>query len=164
MERHNGPIDQCILGTLRTQCRKYSTLVWRGVFGISLLVYGAAVSACGGGSSGTGESGSLGQILDRSCQPLGSVDLSAVGLETTDQFSAEDGTFRLAQTTSSRVQVSDGTRGVDVDISAPTCILIVYDQGQAVSVSSYPLTELSGCSIEGIQGRESLNEPLQCGE
>ena len=117
------------------------------------------VNACGGGSSGTGEDDTVGQMIDRFCQPVGSFDMSQVGLETTAQLTADDGTFTLTPTGASSVQVSDGSRGREVDVSRPVCVLIVYDGGAVVSVNAYPRESLVECSIDGVResgGRQQL--------
>jgi hypothetical protein len=85
--------------------------------------------------------------------------MSQVGLETIEQLTAKDGTFTLTPTGASSIQITDGSRGREVDVSNPMCVLIVFDAGEVVSVNAYPRSTLLECSIEGVlesNGRRGL--------
>lgn len=121
------------------------------------------LAGCGGGSSGTGESEQLGQVVDRACQPIGSLDMGSIGIATVAPLSGEDGSFSLAPTSSNTIRIPDETSGSAVDLSAPLCILVVYDGGEIVAVNTYPFEELLECSIEGVRATVPAENLPPCG-
>jgi len=138
-----------------TASRQTEAKRWlRGLFLVGSMLY---LAGCGGGSSGTGETESNGQVVDPACTPVASVDLAAVGLPTVEESSAPDGTFTVDPEA-----VGDGTipwgesaEGAG-NSTEPTCSLVVYAEGMILAIDTYPAELLEECSVEGL--REKLPE------
>jgi hypothetical protein len=129
-----------------------------------ITVITLTLNACGGGSSGTGENERIGRVVDQACRPVASLDMAEVGIEATDDLSAEDGSFELAPSVSRTIQVPFEAGGREIDVSGPTCILMVYDRGTVISVNSYPLMDLPECSIDGVRGIVGRYQLPKCTE
>jgi hypothetical protein len=119
-----------------------------------IMIFG--ISACGGGSSGTGESEDTGIILDSSCVPVPNVNLAELGIEAVEEASSENGTFTIIPDSDDSIAIpsepeSGGDTPVSVDLSEPTCVVISYEDATVSSVLSFPQEELSECSVSGIQ-------------
>lgn len=133
----------------------------------ALFLAGSMVylTGCGGGSSGTGEIESSGQVVDPACTPVASVDLAAVGLPTVEESSRADGTFSLAPDAADPgalpAEESDDTTGLSRE---PTCVLLVYDAGMVVAMDTYPAELLEQCSIEGLRAKDPGAAAALCGE
>lgn len=107
--------------------------------------------ACGGGSSGTGESSnSAGVLVDSNCQPICGVDLDDLGIMATESTSSCDGSFRPEPEADQTILVPIGESAVALDATDPVCIILSYQDRAVVSVLSYPLDFLSECSIEAV--------------
>ncbi len=138
---------------------------------LAILFFGNVLSVgCGGGSSGTGETGvggvraSEGQIVDSSCIPVSDVDLPSLGLGTTQDVSGDDGAFTLDSNTPQRVPAPPGAASPELDGSQPSCIVIVYENGTVISSNVYPLADLPECSIEGLEGVVPAEDLPSCGD
>lgn len=126
----------------------------RNCIAASLFVF--CLSACGGGSSGTGESDDTGLILDSSCTPVPSVNLSELGIDALEESSGEDGTFTIIPDPDDSVAIpsepeSGGDTPVSIDLTEPSCVVISYEDDTVSSVLAFPQEELSECSVSGIQ-------------
>lgn len=138
---------------------------------LAVLVLGSVFSVgCGGGSSGTGETGvggiraSEGQIVDSSCTPVSDVDLPSLGLGATQDVSSDDGSFTLDPDAPQELPAPPGAALPELDGSRSNCIVIVYDNGTVVSTNVYPLSELPECSIEGLVGAVPADDLPSCGD
>lgn len=145
--------------------KRLPSLLHRGAHSSVLAALVLIATGCGGGSSGTGEGiRSEGQVLDKQCQPVVGLDLSTLGLLTTEPQSREDGAFELDPTVSGPVRVPAGSGTPEIDVSEPACILIVYQEGGVVSVNSYSLGDIPECSLEGVTGIVPPEELPSCQE
>lgn len=135
-----------------------------------IVFFGVLSLGCGGGSSGTGETGvegipaSEGQIIDPSCTPVSDVELSTLGLGAAQEVSGEDGSFTLHPSAPQQVPAPSGAASPELEVSQANCIMIVYDDGRVVSTSVYPLGDVPECSIEGLQGAVPAEDLPSCGD
>jgi hypothetical protein len=128
-----------------------------------LVSFGLLISGCGGGSSGTGADGlSRGQVVDGACKPLADVDMPSLGVDTSEQTSASDGRFVLSSTKPQTIPDPTNGSGSGREISEPSCVIIVYEDGIITSSVAYPLADLSDCSIEEVQSTYPQNELPGC--
>ncbi len=125
---------------------------------------------CGGGSSGTGESnprsdGSVGQIVDVSCNPIPNIDMSELGLQTAQTLSGEDGSFVLVDSKEPQ-QIPGPPENPVLELETRTgnCIVIVLDKGEVVSTQVYPSADLPECSIEGLEAVVREEDLPPCGD
>jgi hypothetical protein len=138
---------------------------------LTMVVFGSVLSVgCGGGSSGTGETGvektpaSEGQIVDPSCVPVSDVDLRSIGLGATQDVSGDDGSFTLDPNAPQQLPAPQGATAPELEGSQANCVVIVYDKGTVVSTNVYPLADLPECSIEGLQGAVPDGDLPACGD
>jgi len=133
------------------------------IIGLVLASFSFLSSGCGGGSSGTGADRlSFGQVVDGTCKPLADVDMAGLGIDATEQTSANDGRFGLSPTKPQTIPGPTDEPARVRKVSEPSCIIIVYEDGIITSSVAYPLADLSDCSIKEIQNTYPEEELPGC--
>jgi hypothetical protein len=129
----------------------------RVMWGRLALLIVAVTLGCGGGSSGTGNSQTAGQVVSGDCRPVKALDLFSLGLDSEEQFSRNDGSFTIAAPSG----LGEGTP-LPSDSSQANCTIIVYKNGAIASEHSYLRAHGDTCTVKDLQSGSRVSMAEVC--
>jgi hypothetical protein len=108
------------------------------------------LQACGGGSSGTGESTSRGLLVNNACQPVANLALENLGIASEESTSSSDGSFTLAPDAASNIEIVVGGQNETIAASEPICLVVKIEEQVVTDLISLPSESLESCTIEDV--------------
>jgi len=139
--------------------------------GVLFLLTAFLILGCGGGSAGTGESESVGEVVDCYGMPLANVNLLKVGIFVgREQFSDANGSFVLESDAQGMIEIPTPEGSTLVPAWDPVCVILVTGNSMATVDSQvsqtliYPRTALKRCSLEEVQQNFPNASPIICSD
>ena len=117
---------------------------------ITFMICLSLLQACGGGSSGTGETTSRGLLINNTCEPVADLELVNIGIAAEESTSNGDGTFTLAPDAASNVEIIVGDQNETIAASEPICLVVKIEDHVVTDLISLPSENLESCTIEEV--------------